>query len=251
MTFIKSLFISAFLISASFCLETKFNYDWVDDDCGNEDTSDKFASLYFFFNTNFENGVQNYRIGPMVNIPCDRQETFTLQFEVNGNEGTIKDTDNNQKPMLYQGSYVITPAMDLGEAQEYIESDIVTLANPVIKARVDVKFNSAMIKLDTVNKFMLEKLEEYGIDYDLKVQNYEVNKQMKEALAQKLNKQGTATNMQMIELTEAMKQDILNQLSKGQNTFTETNGNQKIQVTVQRKMYRRDSQGQLVEIDNF
>merc|ERR1712137_90021 len=214
MTNIKTIFISAILISASICLQTTYNYDWVSDDCEKEDTSNEYASLYFFFNTNMENGIQNYRIGPMVNVPCSKLETFMLQFEVIGNGGTINNTDDDQPPTLYNASANMTNEMDLGDSQEYIESDVITMVDPVVKASVDIKLNKAVVTFQTVNKFMMERLESYGIEYNLETQDYDVSEDMKQNIAQKIEDKSKSSGVQVIELTEAMKQDIWANLLK-------------------------------------
>ena len=251
MTNIKSIFISAILISALICLETSYNYDWVSDDCENGEITNEYASLYFFFNTNMENGIPNYRIGPMVNVPCNKLETFMLQFEVVGMGGTINNTDTNQGPVLYNASAEMTMEMDLGDAQEHIENNVITMVDPVVKATVDIKLNKAVVTFHTVNKFMLENLESYGIEYNLQKQDYEVSEELKANLSKKIEEKTKSSQVQVIELDEAMKQEILSKLIKGQNNFTETKGNQNIQITVQRKLYKQNPDGSIVEIDKF
>jgi hypothetical protein len=249
MRIIKSLFIIALTFTFTLSYEVKYDYDWDMSACGEEEEmpADKFASLYLYFVTKMDNGLPSHQIGPIINVPCDKGHDFTLQFEINGVGGTIVDLDNDNQPQLYNGASSMSTVMDLEAAQEHIENEIMTLKEPIVGAKVELKLKSATIKLDVANKFIVERLEEHGISYSRSVNSYEVSQDLKEQMKQKLAAK-TATNTQYIELPANISQDMIRQIMQGKTTFNETKGNQKVTVNVTRKLYKQLPDGTMQEI---
>ena len=250
MRIIQSLFIIALTFTFTLSYELKYDYDWDMSACGEDEEmpADKFASLYLYFVTKMDNGLPSHQIGPIVNVPCDKGHDFTLQFELNGVGGTIIDLDNKEHPpQLYNGASSMSAVMDLEDAQEHIENDIMTLKEPIVGAKVELKLKSATIKLDVANKFMVERLEEHGISYSKSINSYEVSQALKDQLKEKLEAK-KASNTQYIELPANISQDMIRQIMQGKTTFNETKGNQKVTVNVTRKVYKQLPDGTMQEI---
>ena len=246
---IQALFIFTLTLSSFMTYELNYDYTWDMTDCGEDEEmpNDKFANLSFYFSTKMDNDLKSHLIGPLVSIPCEKGHEFTVQFEVIGNGGTIEMQDSNEAPTLYNGAANMTNAMDVESSQEYIEETLMTMQDVVVKASVDVKMKSAVIKLETANSFMVKRLEEYGVDYEVGKTTYVLSESMKEELKEKLAAK-TQSKVQYYEIPANISQDMIRQLMQGQTKFTEVDGNKKMQVTVQRKVYKQNPDGSMTEV---
>ena len=251
MNFTKSLLIATIVFIASNCYELDYTYHVESKDCGAQSKFGQFATVYMFFKVNMGSLLYHYRTGPVINIPCDRLDSYKIQFELMGEPASIKDTDTEAAPVLYNAAMAASAEMSVTEAVEYIKSDIITMTDPVVKSKVIYKLNKAIVTLHFPNPELLKKLEEYGVQYEPGLGVFEISQEMKTKVQQAMEEIRRKREEKEMQMTKSMEQDIMDQLRNGQQVMYETRGGQKYKVTVEEKLYVRGNDGILREVIKY
>ena len=242
---------SLFLISCiSFELSPGYYFD--DSPCNNQSKIKlSYASLGLVFNTDMENDIKSFRVGAMVTIPCTKRDSYKITIENQQIGGFINERISSsieidsgsvqEEQVAYNPTVSLTDKMTLEETQNYINNHLMNDEAPVVKTEVILRENEATVSIYRVVPSFMEKLEEYGVRFDLNEGTYNLNQEMKQELIEKMR----IKQEQKPELSEIITQDILNKIKNGQTEFIETkpDGSQvKVVVSTQMKVVNPDEQ---------
>jgi hypothetical protein len=248
MSNLKLTFIFAIITLSTTTLEMKESVVSYDNSDCNESPEENFASLQIYFITEMSNGLNDHKVGAAISIPCEKRENFQINFISDAISGEILNLDDEMKTM-YNGAYTSNSIIGESMYVSHVEKYTKDMNGPVVKIDVEIKLDSANVTLYVGNSFMFKTLEEYGVAYQFGKSTYEISEEMKEKLPKASDEKTEQEEVEVINMTEQFKQELMKKIMNGQSQFEEVDGDKKIQVTVQRKIFKQNPDGSVQEID--